>query len=443
MNWLVALFILLLLPFSVWADCLFVNLNGQEAEWKACQAGMKGDDRLHVVNGVPGKDDETGYSNTYKEVRATIAKALSEGREIDCIVISGDHGSGRFFHDLGFFTSEDFRALRDDFPGFRVSSAALWGCYTTTVKSCDAHWIQNLEGMNFVMGFDGQAPVWSAQAGQQYLQAYCATRKDIAGRISKKELCEFRDNIAAMVGTVTHLGFCSKETVASEYYGCKTYQELQAMCPNFVNNRPLQDVYDHYDAGTVEAPTGADQDSKDYSADYAQFSPQLRENTCRRGDVHPLRCYYNHLHYWQHCERGNDMPDIRETLSLIKYKQIKSRAQKNNQVALQSFDGKLREFGLGDYALGDITEWNRQELNERIKTARQKILEMPANDSATRKVRATLHRMSQCLDQTLNHLKNSCIPDEWHVTKEIPAASPCLETYEASEKGANEACKVN
>jgi len=471
-----ALFLFLwFLSIAARAEMIFVDLNDAPEEINKCREGIEAKnakglwqkpDQLHVVRGAKGSKNYR--SNTYHALRAKIADLVRRKVPVDSIVISGDDGSGNFFGSEGEFTQRELKALLDEFPtvGASLKTAALWGCYPTSVHGAEQFWINKLPNMQLTMGFTAQGPEKSRPANHILLKQFCERREEAAKAITMDQLCKFHDSLQQL--TRTSLGICNRIGTASVEYArngekCFTYQQLHERCPQYTNNPKLMEVYEKYMSGEAEPP---------------------EEVPGRTSD---LRKFYNETQLWYHCaskfkhQRGFDIPYPPHVIRLIKYNKVKANLMKLNKGELESYDKSLERAGLGALKLGDITKLSRKELNQRIEAAVSALqgrnvevpasqpvsaakaprratagtgafmfdpeeVETPARPVAQRPqtVRAakdpTLLRMAQCVRMTLVNLDPACTA--FNLVGDRPRTeSTCLMNYnEAQERHEDDAC---
>jgi hypothetical protein len=361
--------VLIFVSGAAHAKCLFVNLNNASEEINYCKRGLEekavrtGQDveDLIVVDGVEGDTPDTKkrtHSNTYWQLRKVIAEKLRNGERLDCIVISGEDGSGHFFGTNAAgqstnFYSADLRQLYDDFPQLKgtLNSAALWGCYPTSVHGAEQFWVNRIPAMQFTMGFTIQGPSKERGANHDLLRQFCDRREEGAQATSMDALCQFYDSLQQI--THTSLGICNRTGLASKEYGhpgtderCFTYDQLKDRCSEFLQNYDaLEATYEDYKQGKRE----------DFEFD-------------KNGNLSDLRKFYNQVQLWRHCqdkfktERGYDMPYAPDIIRLVKFNKLLSNLKKMNGPELQQYDIMLKNMGLKDFRLGDLATAHRSDL---------------------------------------------------------------------------------
>ncbi len=457
----------------VHADMIFLNLNDAPEEIASCKAGVAANnekakknppDQLMVINAVQGENADDNRSNTYHVLKKEIKRMLAAGKTIDSMVISGEDGSGHFFGTNGDFHQNELRDLVKEFPQLSKSlkSAALWGCYTTSVHGAEQFWVNRLPNMQFTMGFTLQGPEKSRPANHALLKQFCERHEEAVKATSKDQLCAFFDSLTHL--TKTSIGVCNREAVATVEYKtrkekCFTYEELHKRCGEFTKDPALEQVYQDYMSGRLEP----DDESHGEKAS-------------------PLRNYYNQLNLWRHCreqfkaDRGYDMPYLPEVIRLIKYGKIRDNLSKLNAKELADYDRELKKAGLGALALGDISNHSltRAQMNQRIENAisalrGQTVQVQAAPVAATRPekkkgggflfdpdeeatpVRApsstiravnnpTLLRMAQCMRMTFVNMDYRCTQFK-NINDRMGDPSSCLMTYNrAKTKGEDDDC---
>jgi|GEM_PF-5492974 len=459
---------LFLLATGAHAEVIFVDLNDAGEEIRHCQAGLdaknakqtwQNPEQLNVVKGTPG--DRGDYTKTYHALRAKIQDMIRRGVKIDSIVISGEDGSGHFFGTQGDFHSYELKALMDEFPqvASTLKTAALWGCYPTSVHGAEQFWINKLPNMQLTMGFVVQGPDKTREANHVLLKQFCERREEAAQATTIDQMCKFYDSLQQVA--VTSLGLCNRMGVASREYAigrtgekCFTYDQMHKRCPSFINNRELQNVYERYMSGDAEPP---------------------EESFARISD---LRNFYNEVQKWRHCAeqyktaRGSDMPYAPNLIRLIKYQKLKKNMAKLNAPELAEYDRALERAGLGALKLGDITKLSRKSMNQKIEAAvaalQGQTVEVPvtsappadvlprseracngnfmfsgcAGDEGSRRSPAPvsnaqsvrgvqdppLLRMAQCMRQTFVNMDNVCSPFDL-VSNHPRTSSMCLKSY--------------
>jgi hypothetical protein len=367
------LFLVCGLSFSAGAEIIFLDLNDAPEEIRHCQAGLdkkhlkqRGEGRreqLHVIDPkeyVSKRGESSLKTKTYHALRSKIQDMIRRNIPIDSIIISGDDGSGEFFGSQGKFHQHELVALVKEFPqvGKSLKSAALWGCYPSTVNGAEQFWVNKLPNMQFTMGFVGQGPDKTRPANHALLKQFCERREEAAEATTMDALCRFYDSIEQMPHALTSLGLCNRVGIASREYStrgrpekCFTYRELHARCPSFINNPQYNDIYARYMSGESEPGDEAGRKMSD------------------------LRNYYNELQKWRHCsqqfrhQRGSDMPVPANVIRLVKYKKLKENLAKWNAPQLADYDEMLNESGLGALRLGDITQLSRKSMNDKIMAA--------------------------------------------------------------------------
>lgn len=368
---------------SLHAECIFVNLNDAQEEINACKQGLQ-DKAMRVYNetgravepegliqvdGVAGDampdDDGSPHSKTYDRLRQILLDPKNQGRHIDCIVISGEDGSGHFFGGANNFYAADLRRLYAEFPQLKntLNASALWGCYPTSVHGAEMHWIKKIPAIQFAMGFTIQGPNKTREANHDLLRQFCDRREDGAKATSMDALCQFYDSLRQI--TSTSLGLCNRQGVASLDYGegkpdhCFTYDQLHERCTEFIQNwDALENTYEQYRQG-------------------------LRDDfeTSPNGGISDLRDFYNKLQLWRHCtdklkeakaaagQTGFEMPYAPDVIRLIKFKKLLHNIKEMNGPELRQYDIMLNNLGLGAYRLGDIEKLPRREMMARLQGA--------------------------------------------------------------------------
>lgn len=498
---MIRLALLLFFSLNAQAEMIFLDLNDAPKERAACEEGIQSKgiagerkETLHVVD--PSKHKKENGENyqrspAYHALRKKIKSMISAGTPIDSIVISGEDGSGDFFGSNGKFQYYEFQEIVEEFPSVAktLKSAALWGCYPSTVVGSEQYWLNKLPNMQFTMGFVTQGPNKDRKAGHDLLRQFCERRQEAAQATTMEALCRFYDSLQQL--TPTSVGVCNRLGVASKEYAvggkgekCFTYKQLHDRCPSFIKNKELQAVYDRYMSGDSEPPS---------------------ESETKMSD---LRYYYNEVNKWRHCaakfredrraenkrlgvsetERPTGMPVPQNLIRLIKYKKVKENIMKVNSSQLAEYDENLERVGLGRLKVGDITQLSRKSLNEKIQNAvlalQGQTVEIPATsappvetapvstkecvggtgflfggcaESAKPAPRAapmsskktvvrgvsdpTLLRMAQCMRQTFVNINHECIPFDL-VGDHPKKRSPCLMNYEeAKEVSPDDICK--
>jgi hypothetical protein len=461
MNWL----FIFLLSTSARAEMIFLDLNDAPQEIAACREGVQTanmrserNENLHIVNpkARPRQRGEDSYkSDTYHALRAKIVELRSRGVPIDSIVISGEDGSGEFFGSQGKLPYHEFHALVREFPDVEktLKTAAVWGCYTTTVNGSEQYWLNRMPNMQFTMGFTTQGPNKTRPGNHALLKQFCERRQEAAQATTMDALCRFYESLKQI--TTTSVAVCNRLGIATAEYSatdkCLTYQELHRRCPNFINDARLQGIYDKYMSGDQEPPI--DDENK----------------------LTDLRKYYNEVNKWRHCARkyrtarGTDMPFPPNLIRLIKYKKVKENLARLNRNELEDYDQALENGGLSAFKVGDITKLSRRQLNDRIMGAVAALegqsVEVPASRAparrceaggflfsgcenepagSTRRVRAAkdpvLLRMAQCMRQTFIQMNHECIPFD-NVAAGSKTQSGCLLNYdEAHERSEDDPC---
>ncbi len=472
---------LLLFSFAARGELIYLDMNNAGEEIKACQAGIEAKnakklwqepEQLHVVKGVAGESNFK--SKTYYALRAKIMDMINRNIKIDGIVISGEHGDGHFFGSQGDFYQRELVALTKEFPevGKSLKTAALWGCYPTSVHGAEQYWVNKLPNMQFTMGFVTQGPDKTREANHVLLKQFCERREEAAEATTLDQLCKFYDSLHQVVPT--SLGLCNRAGIASKEYAqgpngekCLTYKQLHDRCPAFINNPALEGVYERYMSGESEPPAEVP------------------------GRVSELRNFHNEAQKWRQCaakykaQRGTDMPFPPDLIRLIKYKKIKENLARINAQELAEYDSALERRGLGALKLGDITKTSRKSMNQKIEAAMKALegedVEVPVaspprpaanrsrppcvgagflfsdcDDSAgagraseaapsRRIVRAvsedpTLLRMAHCMKETFISMNGECSAFDV-VSGHARTQSPCLMKYErAREKNEDDAC---
>lgn len=452
-----------LIFLSAHAEMIFLDLNDAPQEIAACKEGvqsasMRGERReeLHIVNPSTRprqRGENSNRSNTYHALRAKIIELRSRNIPIDSIVISGEDGSGEFFGSQGKLPYHEFQSLVREFPDVEktLNTAAVWGCYTTTVNGSEQYWLNRMPNMQFTMGFTTQGPNKTRPGNHVLLRQFCERRKEAARATTMDALCKFYDSLRQL--TTTSVAVCNRQGIATAEYSatdkCLTYKQLHDRCPNFINNQALQSMYDRYMSGDQDPPVDDDNRPSE------------------------LRKYYNEVNKWRHCARdyrtarGSDMPLPPNLIRLIKYKSVKENLARLNRNELESYDEELQRAGLGAFKVGDITRLSRRALNDRIMGAIAALegqsVQAPApagrrcaggggflfsgcDDSASspRTVRAAkdpvLLRMAQCMRQTFIQMNHLCIPFD-NVSAGSKTQSGCLLNYdEAHERSEDDPC---
>ncbi len=382
MRALLALMMLFSVPRSASPEMIFVNLNDAQKEIDHCKMGLEQKaaetgvlEPLEVFDGVKGNTPDANgntHSNTYWALRKRIKQMLAEGRRIDSIVISGEDGSGHFFGtnkagESTNFYAADLRQLYNDFPQLNqtLNSAALWGCYPTSVHGAEKFWVNRIPAMQFTMGFTIQGPNKEREANHDLMRQFCHRREEAAQATTQDALCDFYKSLQQL--TTTSLGLCNRTGIASDTYAykdeiigmtapgaqdnrCFTYENLKERCSDFVTNYDaLQETYDQYRQGKRE---------------------DLEFNA--NGGLSDLRLLYNQVQLWRHCadqfktERGYDLPYAPDIVRLVKFKHVTANIMKKSGPEMAQYDAMLTNMGLGAYRLGDISKLSRGEIVAKI-----------------------------------------------------------------------------
>lgn len=421
------------------AELLFLNLNDTNKEIAACQEGLPPGEKLEVVDGVAGRD-QNGFTKTLYALRDKMRALRAENRrrkeqglpekKFEGIIISGDHDSGLFFGKKGEFHYREIRRLMSSYPELEESlrTSALWGCYPTTFSGAQNFWIGPMPNMNHAEGFMGQAPAEDKEANLVLMKDYCSRYKETMYSNGKDALCRMYEAVPKVKFETTY-GMCNREAVASHMYArksnrpvssaevekCFTYKELLDRCGEVMSDVSVWDEYSDYYEGRKKIE--ADNPAKPSGP----------------------RKFYGHILQWRQCmqdfptNRPADMLKPPNVLRLVKYDTVKSNLQKMNGAELAEYDARLEQAGLGKFKLGDITALERKDMNANIRGA-IKSLEQSNRDPA-------LLRMAQCMDQTFIRMIWQC-SDSDLVTKKPKSKSRCLRSYEDSKppRGEDEAC---
>lgn len=462
MMWLPLLFVLSLAR----AEMIFLDLNNADKEIKACQDGIEDKkkksgqhDDVHVIKGLKGERDNK--SNTYWALREQIKSLLARKVRIDSIVISGEDGTGNFFGSTGDFDYRELQALSEEFPELKSSltSAALWGCYTTNVNGTEQYWLNRMPGMKFTMGFTMQGPDKYKEGNHQLLKQFCGRRQEAVNATSKDQLCSFYDGLQQLVST--SVGLCIKTRDNTNIYAgqgyakgnekCFTTKELYERCGEYIRNDKGLDVYREYLSGEKEPG--------------ATEPPDLRKA-------------YNTNQLWRHCvkqfktQRGTDMPYPPNMIRLIKQYYVKKNLAELNAKELASYDQALERAGLKELALGDITKLPRKTMNQKIQAAiaalNGQTVQVPVTEakreaqkkrglsggfvfdfdeeqaapvappSAPKYVRGvkdpTLKRMAECMRMTFVQMEEDCSPFGTVNERARPTdRSECLFSYDRAK----------
>ncbi len=363
-------FVALLLALPAYAEMIFLDINNAPQEINYCRAGLddkarrlgRSPEPLNVVTAARGETaDARGVrrSNTYWRLRESIQNLLGQGKRIDSIVISGEDGSGHFFGENGDFYSSDLMRLYEEFPQLKgtLKSAALWGCYPTSVHGAEQFWVNRIPSMQLTMGFTIQGPSKDREVNWDLLRQFCDKREEATAAVEMDQdnLCRFYDSLRQI--TPTALGLCSRGRVASRDYGrsgtaerCFTYEALHERCGDFIKDFDrMNTVLEQYRQGL--------------RTDF-EYSPE--------GGLSELRLIYNQVQLWRHCqqrfktERGYDMPYAPDMIRLIKIEKLKQNLMKLNAPQLAQYDVMLNNMGLGDYRLGDLTKLPHREMVQKI-----------------------------------------------------------------------------
>jgi hypothetical protein len=390
MKWLLVHFICMaLVTSSAKAAVLFVDLNDAPLEYDACAAGA-GPDEVHVIGAVTNG----GQPINGKHIEQKVAQLEAAGITVDSIVVSGHDGSGHFFGENGSeFYAADLRRILKNHPqtASTLTSAALWGCYPTTVYGCDSFWLKPNKNIKVAMGFTIQSPDKTRPANHALMKEFCGRRKEAVEAVSKDQLCAFYKSLRHL--ETTHVNLCNRTAMASREYGpenCYDYEDLQNRCAEF----------DPDEAQLVSF-------AKYFSANDPGF-----DNPPKDSAKSELRKYYNQIHLWRHCtetlktERGYDLPSPPQVIRLVKFDVLKANLNRLNRNELADYDSRLEELGLGYLKLGDLTKVSRGEINRRIDAALVNLGKMAKRKQRVGDTDSTVvWRMAQFLKATLVDLQ--------------------------------------
>lgn len=516
---------LVLLLFSMMAitgsaEIIFVDINDAPLEIQACEAGLadkarktgKAEPPLERTNGncndtggifgtdkVPRKE----RTDTYWCLRHKVKTMLESGRKIDSLVISGEDGNGQIFGrykgNPGALHAHEIALLYEEFSELKstLKSAALWGCYPTTVDAAEQYWLIPNQSMQFTMGFTLQGPDKERPANHALLRQFCEKREEAVEAAQRNALCEFYDKIQQDPLAMTHMGMCDRYGVASKDYAypgmededhCFTYEELHKRCGEFIPYYESQvKMYEDYRLG---------------KRDDFEFDIYDRDGDGDKTEKSELRLFYDELQKWRHCadqlkvDRSFDMPYAPDVIRLIKSKYLQKHAAELHSPEFKQYDHALIKMGLASLALGDVSKLSRSELVEKIQGAVVATNELkggtnsidvtpvlqpkvtseesdstefgilfseetyveakpqtPAPVTVTKSKNGlvnnvdpeAVHRMAQCFRKTLVNTSWECVPPSW-VGSEGKRKSRCLISYERAgelikgENKDNDAC---
>lgn len=350
---------------------LVLDFNDAKGERMACYNQDPG--KVWTVN---NKNNKTGVIGA-AEVRRTIAAMDAQGMCPDQVVLSGHHGpSGEVFggdkNQNGMYAKE-FEEILNDYPRVRdcIKGIAIWGCYGGTVHAAQKHWVKPIKSSMYSIAFPLQSRVKEDKESQKLLGEVCKpeTRARAAQAVAsgnRDAICRLYESIPGLAKLNGSVATC--DYMASKLYGnnvCYTTEQLYARCAEFDVTGAQLDQFNCYmngDPGCENPPT----DGTDVLAVTGE-APS--------GKKGPLRKYYNDLHMWFHCHEqlktnhGYEMPDPGQVIRLVKFNQIKANLQALNGAEIASYDAVLKDIGLGNYTLGNISKMPRSEIKSKIDTA--------------------------------------------------------------------------
>lgn len=380
---------------------LMLDFNNGDKETAACASADPGN--VYAVN---EKTMGVNYVDAEVVERAITGMEASDIC-IDTLTISGHHGvGGEFFggddEDNGI-TAKELKAILARHPKTAncLRNVALAGCYTGTVDAGNSHWLRVGPNVNFTIGFPLQAPDKNAASGHKLFKQFCSRekREAAANAGTKDALCEFYKNMPLLAKMGVSVSNCYN--IATNLYGpktCSTFQELENRCSEFDPDSRLKQLWESYynaEPGFEDPPLdGADVEAEPGKTD--------------------MRLYYDQLHLWRHCkdklqaDRDYDMPPPAQVIRMVKFKQIKDNLNRLNRKELAEYDARLREAGLGQYALGDLSRksMTRGAIRRKVFDAMKAINKMGHVQVGSTDTRA-LWRMAYGMNLTFVELRSS------------------------------------
>lgn len=386
--------VLLLLSSQAFADVLFFDLNGNEAEVEAARRGAaKRGEKLIVLPEV-----EPSVKSRLKEMQKQFQKfqaaysakcmniasgdceemskkgmkieaelgaflgkiprinrdnlkdqlAKFQGKNISALVISGHDGNGNFSGDFGGFSDQGLKAVFDQVKplGDNIRSLYLWGCYTSTIGSVDFHWKKAFPNVEMIAGFDGRAPLGDKKGSSSYLEDALVKEKQLTQQKDAKSLQKvFKSlkDVNAMYSSV-----CVGDNIVNNKRAISISQAKE-LCAK-LKTSPEKASFQCY----KKAEKGC-------------------ENPPQNTSQSPLRTYYNFLQDHKHCrEIPNSEFDSPDTvISLIFFDQVKKNFARLKKDELKDMDQVMKTLGIpDDLSLSNIEKLNRAEIIEKIEKLR-------------------------------------------------------------------------
>ncbi|HMN67877.1 MAG TPA: hypothetical protein PKC28_04995 [Bdellovibrionales bacterium] len=410
---------------------LFIDMNKytkKNLEQAACIRGAKasGDKYMGYLTIGPGEDAK-------EKIKMYVAAEMRRkpGLNYDSIIITGEDGTGHFFGDAGgdLYADQIQEAIAETPELQTVEAAGTFGCYPNTWNGAEQYWLKPNPNIQFTMGFTGKGPANFRPASAELIEQFCRERRKGIQAAKQGQLCEFSRTIEK--NHDTSWGVCGRDQIVSPMYRekgqdkeCFTYAELKRRCPEFEADQKWRDSFAAYMDGAADPVTD------------------------ESGEDSKVRAIYNRVELWRECANQpefshlqKEIPDAATLLRLIKFDKIKKNMGKVYKNEIADYDEKLRQLGMEDLALGDLN-MERGEIINRVYRAITKLQNMPkkANGLETKRV----HRMAQCMRQTLVNLDIQCV--EWRMTDigenaPAPEAGACMRSYDRSQGRLDDHCK--
>lgn len=165
---------------------------------------------------------------SYKEedLKRFLKDQKAAGKSFSTVVVSGHNGTGSISGALGSVSDEllasafDEAGLKDD-----IRSLHLWGCYTTSPGSVLMNWKPKFPNVNFISGYDLQAPLNDKPAGWQYLKSVIEREPELHRIADAKKLQAALRKLPGALQVNAAITNCGLYANPREAYDFEDYKE--------------------------------------------------------------------------------------------------------------------------------------------------------------------------------------------------------------------------